>query len=996
MNTMDFETYSEADLPKVGALQYSLHPSTEVLSLAYDIGNGAQLWVPCLPPPQDLFDYLAQGGVIASWNCSFEHHIWNNVCHARMGWPYLDPRQQFDTMAQARAYCLPGSLDKAGAVLALDVQKDKEGKRLLKKFSLPRKPTKKDPRTRIHPDDDPVDAAALYRYNIRDIEAEEAIGSAIPPLLPEEEEFWRNTHVSNTRGVGCDIEAVRNAIAILEQAYEKYGQELSELTGGIAFTEVSKLLAWVQSQGVQMDNMDDGAITTALNWPIPPHVRRVLEIRQLIGSAGVKKLYMMEQRASPENRLCDLFIYHGARTGRDTGADVQPQNLVKAGPKVQWCGACEKPYGLHHTESCPHCGGSVALFSQGKADWSWEAVDHAVEAMATRSLDWVEWVFGDAILTISGCVRGMLVARDGFDLICSDYSAIEAVVLAALAGEEWRLETFRNKIDIYLASASQITGRSLEEYAQYAKDTGQKHPDRQKIGKVAELACVTEDTKVLTQRGYLGILEVTKTDLLWDGEQWVTHQGVIYKGKREVKKLDGVQITPDHLVNIKGFWKPVSELVSNPHLLLSALETASGSLPSLPHEKVKKYWFNARAVRNHIESMWTTSEKEEAHGVIPVLKSKPPHIEKCITHTNGLCKIMNTVGGLLTDSRRLFQDAIILKIGGIRLTGYEESPFSKNGGKTERSSCCTFKLWTGGTTLLLKWIEWILIKGTNRETYALLLAKSIQKINEAFTILKPKSETLKPVYDIVNAGANNRFTIKTNTGHLIIHNCGYGGWVSAWRNFDSTDTYTDTQVKEKLMGWRAASPAIVEFWGGQTRSKPWEAGEFQPYGLEGIVVQAIMLPGRRFTYRQISASVDSTRDILLIHLPSGRDLTYHRPRINPNPKNQTTLSISYEGWNSNAMMGPVGWIRINTYAGRLTENVVQAVSRDIMRDAVNRLERAGYPVVLRIHDEIVSEVPKGFGSIEEFERLMAELPDWAKDWPVRASGGWRGRRYRKD
>ena len=95
-------------------------------------------------------------------------------------------------------------------------------------------------------------------------------------------------------------------------------------------------------------------------------------------------------------------------------------------------------------------------------------------------------------------------------------------------------------------------------------------------------------------------------------------------------------------------------------------------------------------------------------------------------------------------------------------------------------------------------------------------------------------------------------------------------------------------------------------------------------------------------------------------------------------------------------MGRIGWIRINTYGGRLAENVIQATARDIMAHSVDLLEKAGYPIVLRVHDEVVAEVPKGWGSVEELEQIMQTMPAWAADWPVRAAGGWRGLRYRKD
>jgi DNA polymerase len=106
-------------------------------------------------------------------------------------------------------------------------------------------------------------------------------------------------------------------------------------------------------------------------------------------------------------------------------------------------------------------------------------------------------------------------------------------------------------------------------------------------------------------------------------------------------------------------------------------------------------------------------------------------------------------------------------------------------------------------------------------------------------------------------------------------------------------------------------------------------------------------------------------------------------------------SIVYMTHNSNPKYGPLGWVPMNTYGGRLTENIVQATAHDILRNAIINLRAAGYPTVLHVYDEIIAEVPKAFGSLEEFETIMARMPDWAADWPIRAAGGWRGERYRK-
>lgn len=697
----------------VGAAAYAAHPSTEVLSLFYDLkdGKGRRFWSPGLPLPTDLFAWVEAGGVVEAHHAAFEYWIWLHVCHRRYGWP--EPRVEWfrDSMAKAQAWALPGALGNLGKVLELETLKQEDGKRLLDKFSRPRNPTKKDPRTRIRPEDDPIDAAKLYGYNAGDIITEAEASSRIPDLPPEELTFWQNTLRMNVRGVAVDLEAIGNCAAVLGQTLDLYNRRLHQLTDGAVekASQTQRLREWLQSaHGVHMASLDADHIEKALELPdLPEAARQALDYRSRAGSASVKKLYAMD-RMQVAGRLHDLFVYHRARTGRDGGADVQPQNLPKAGPDLVTCPGCGRDHGAG-ADHCGYCGAWLA--GAERREWSWEAVPQALELMARRSVEDVERIYGDALLTISGCVRGLFVAGPGKDLICSDYSSIEAVVTAVLTGEQWRIDAFRRREDIYYHGASGVTGRSYEWYKEYEAQHG-KHPDRQKIGKPAEL-------------------------------------------------------------------------------------------------------------------------------------------------------------GL-----------------------------------------------------------------------------------------------------------------------------GFGGWVGAWRQFDKSDTFTDDEVKRNIIAWRNASPAVVEMWGGQVRGKPWAPDRYELYGLEGMAIAAVQNPGQCYSYRDITYGVKD--DVLYCRLPSGRYLAYHRPRLSRSTRWEGQLSLSFEGWNSNPKMGPIGWIRIDTYGGRLFENVVQAVARDIMRDAVDRLERAGYPVVLRVHDELAAEVLEGWGSVYEFEQIMATMPEWAADWPIRASGGWRGKRYRKD
>lgn len=469
--TIDFETYSEAGyvydyatrkwegllnaskkgLSAVGVAHYAKHPSTRILSLAYKLPNQeVRVWVP--GDEIRIFNLFIDVDYIEAWNVAFERWIWEEIAVKRHGFPPISPDKWRCAAAKSRAFALPGALADAGRVLQTAIQKDKDGARLLNKFSIPRNPTLKDPRIRILPSDDLEDAKKLYAYNKQDVEAELEISSILPALSPFELKFWQCDQEINHRGVQIDVVSVLSCIHIIEQAHAKYNAELPNLTNGAVSvsSEVTRIKKWMLSLGVETESLDEESITELLKNPLLlPQIKRVLEIRQLIGSAAVKKLYAMLNQCTLTGRLHDLFIYHSARTGRAAGAGVQPQNLPR-----------------------------------GQEGFD---VETALTVIHSGSLSAVETAYGNATMAVSNCLRGMFIAREGFDLIASDYSAIEAVVLAELAGEEWRREVFRTHGKIYEMSASTITNVSFEEICVFKETTG-KHHEVRKIGKVAELA----------------------------------------------------------------------------------------------------------------------------------------------------------------------------------------------------------------------------------------------------------------------------------------------------------------------------------------------------------------------------------------------------------------------------------------------------------------------------------------------------------------------------
>lgn len=527
-------------LPLVGAEPYVRHHTFRIVWMSYDLkdGLGKRRWRPGLPPPVDLLSYLAAGGIIEAHNKGFEQWIWELHCVPVLGWPAVHERQWRCSMAKARASALPGALGKLGEVLGIDTQKDKRGAALMKLLSMPRQPTLGDPRRVQLPIYDQAEEArrtteiivqtcmrepgmsnrklagvvaraaatareeaeeteAYGQYCDTDIEAESQASARLPDLEGLELEWWIAHERINRRGVHIDKTGVQNCISVVEQVFAKYDTELQQITGIDAASKVAQLQTWLHGRGTHLDSLDEEAVEEALKDKLlPPDVRRVLEIRAAAGSASVKKLYSILNRLSWDDRLRDLYIYFGARTGRSTGEGPQPTNLKKAGPDMARCGlwvknefqagsGCKRYFGRHRM-SCPFCQHPVWPATRVE-EWNPTIADEALAEMAKRSLEWIESVYGEALAVIGGCLRALFDAAPGHDLISTDYNSIEAVGLAMIAGEKWRIDVFNSHGKIYEASASTMFGVPLDEILGWKKLHDQHHPLRA-LGKVNELA----------------------------------------------------------------------------------------------------------------------------------------------------------------------------------------------------------------------------------------------------------------------------------------------------------------------------------------------------------------------------------------------------------------------------------------------------------------------------------------------------------------------------
>ena len=989
---IDFETYSEAGfvfrddlgyfksitrtrhgLPSVGAPAYAEHPSTEILSMAYDLDDGrdVQLWIPGQAEPVDLWDYVRSGRPVSAWNSAFEYYIWRHVAAARLGWPDLPWWQLRDPMARARAWSLPGKLAVCAEVLGEDVaQKDKDGKRLLDKFSKPRKPTKADPRLRLRPEDDPIDGHALYMYNRQDVVAETSVSARLPELSYHESTVWSLDQSINYRGVQIDRDALADCLAIVAQAENRYTDELISLTGGQVTTanQLQKMQAWLAGRGVSLGSLADESIGVALErTDLPGDARRLLEIRKTLSNSSVKKLHAISRRISGDGRLRDLFVYCGAdRTGRWSGSGAQPQNLP----------AMSLPHGT---------------------------VDDALWVISARSLDTVERVYGDPLDTVSACIRGLFIAAPGHELISSDYSAIEAVCLAALAGEQWRLDVFKGHGLIYETSAAMITGVSLAEQLEHRRTTGKHHPVR-RIGKVAELACFAGDTEVLTDSGWKRINTITRRDCLFDGVDFVHHGGVVDKGIRRVIELDGITVTPDHKFYLcKDHWMTSGDLNRSEKSLNRAKNTAASLLSKFSESQPEalKPSFVAAIAELQASQLSATYETEDLSNVISV----PNGLRlNRLLNTTDRSWTSQKLGGFVGEYLQLLADVLTQPIGSTNSMEVGGLQCTNLGSKTENCFSTTLPRYPEAATRNSCSTVSTMTSAIGRETFDSLPTKNsrttsakpfglstkrnecrqLNSMNGSLTNTKDpapyyaksrkgkqptKSSTISSsvkarTYDVVDCGRRSRFMVRCNSGVLLAHNSGYQGSVGAWRKFGATGS--DDEILAHVRTWRKTSPNIVKLW----------------YAVERCVRAAIRRPGLQTEFRGLRFVVDS--GCLVIRLPSGRCLHYHGVSLSIDDR------IVYWGYSA---IG--GWQQYDTYGGKLVENITQAVARDVIAYAMPEITRSGYPIVLHVHDEIVSEVPIGFGSIEHYETIMSTLPDWCNDWPIKASGGWRGHRYRK-
>ena len=440
---IDIETYSDVDLISCGVYKYSSSPYFEILLIAYsvddketvciDVANGEE-------PPKEFMEMLFDDTVTkTAFNANFERTCFSNYYQHS-----FRPEAWRCTVVQAAMLALPLSLEGVGAVLGLDKQKMTEGKELIKYFCSPCKATKSNGgRTRNLPKDAPEKWRQFKTYCIRDVDVEKQIRQRLAkfPIPKREQEIYCLDQRINDRGIMVDRNLVNHAVACDLLYKETATARAYELTGLENPNSVSQLKLWLKEKGLEVDSLAKDTVKD-LSMKAEGDVQEVLKLRLATSKTSVKKYEAIDRSVCAENRVHGLLQFYGAnRTGRWAGRLVQIHNLPQ--------------------NHLPDLELARALVSEGR----YEEVELFYESTPN---------------VLSELIRTAFVAKPGCRFIISDYSAIEARVLAWLAGEEWRLQVFETHGKIYEASASAMFHVPIEEITKTS-------PLRQK-GKISELA----------------------------------------------------------------------------------------------------------------------------------------------------------------------------------------------------------------------------------------------------------------------------------------------------------------------------------------------------------------------------------------------------------------------------------------------------------------------------------------------------------------------------
>ena len=945
---MDYETRSAIDIKKSGAFLYVEDESFDVLLLAYAFDDGpvqvvdftqGETW------PEEFLQALRDPSVTkVAHNAIFERTVIGKL----LG--YTPPEEWLDTMHLAAQCGLPLSLDAAGKALGLpeDQAKMREGKALIRYFCQPCKSTKANGgRTWNLPEHAPEKWATFKAYCQRDVEVERTIFHTLERWMPspEERRFWCLDARINERGVRIDRRMAQFAVAMDQRYKEELTAKAVALTGLENPKSVSQVKTWLADQeGKEFPSLNKKVVADVVASLTSDASREFMALRSELSKSSTAKYEAMLRAACADDHVRGTFQFYGAnRTGRMAGRLLQLQNLPQ-----------------NHMED----------------------LDEARQLVSGGHYTALKALYDGVSQPLSELIRTALIPEPGHQFLVADFSAIEARVIAWMAGERWRLDAFREGADIYCASASQAFHVPVVKH-------GINGHLRQK-GKIMELACIAEDELVLTDTGLVPIQDVTTDMKLWDGEEWVSHDGVVCKGEKEVITYGGLTATPDHLVWVEGCKNPFPfGYAASLHLELLHLEDSTAfTKRDCFYDSVRVYdilnagprhRFTVSNVLVHncgygggIGAMkafgadklgMTEAEMQET---VDLWRESSPRIcefwrsmeKAAVRSVARRAHTVSEIGGIGFDME---QGVLWMTLpSGRRIAywgaRYEES--SRNPGrkvlsymgqnqqtkKWERIETWGGKLvencWTAGT-LVLTHRGWVPIEDVSG---ADLVWDGVEWVPTNGSAAR---YSRRPLFELDGLCVTGEHKILTERG-----------WVNA-ADCDGLD-----RVQVQLPG--DSGPQYGHGFSWAPEAEHPQSAKIQVCrvrGAEGECFGTGRETGDKLHHTPVSSG---TR---LSCRSSGRCSGRKEPVydvLNCGPRHRYVVL---------GKSGPI-----------IAHNCVQATARDCLREAMFALDAAGFDIRATVHDEVIVTEPIGGRSVEEMAALMGGPIPWAPGLPLRADG----------
>ena len=941
--SLDLETYSDVDLTKCGVYRY-VEGDFHILMLAYAFDDEEVQIVDMAcgePIPQPILDALDDPGVKkAAWNAQFER-----TCLSQYLGRKLEPDSWFCTMAHAASLSLPLSLKNAAAVLKTGEQKDKAGEALIRYFSVPCKPTKANGgRTRNLPEHDPEGWAKFKEYCRQDVRTERDIRKKIErlPLIDAEWDFYHMDQRINDRGVMIDSELVEKAIEcdlLLSDAMTKRAYELTGLENP---NSVSQLKSWLNERGVEIGTLGKKDVAAMIRnlekGSLDSEALEMLKLRLQMAKSSVKKYQAAERCTCKDGRARGLFQFSGANRTQRWCLTGDHEVLTEKGwmRLDEWKGgriACWNArseaisFQAANSLRFPYQG-IMYTYSDVRIDQC-STPDHRMRVMKRRGSG--KWI--DMTVEEMSCCRPVIPMFGYRHTVGSpNPDCLRILVMTQADGTytEDRQLTFHFKKKRKVERCKSLLRKAgICYYAREYKDSAVVQiPARTLPLWLREFRDKTFGPWLLDENA----------DIFFD----------------ELRYWDGSQLT-DNSIQYVTVNKQNADLIQ----ALAHLNGRTATMLVKHLGRLKKNWSDA-----YVLNIWNTANNQHE------IRNKPEMTEYCgdvycaetstgyfLVRRNGKVWVTGNSGRML-QLQNLPQNHVetldeareLVKMGEIEMveTIYGNAPDILS------QLCRTMLVPKPGCEFIVadfSAIEARVLAWEAGEQWRLDAFKNGEDIYCA-------SASQMFGVPVVKHGVNGELRQRGKVAELA---CGYGGSVGALKSMGALDMgVKEDELQGLIDDWRSANPKIVQYW--------WD--------VERAALQAL---GDKEEHKVGRISFRKDRGVLWMKLPSGRGLAYMVPKKEPNKFGR--MSLTYMGVNAANK-----WDRLETYSGKLVENATQAIARDILAEAMWRMEKAGLPIVAHVHDEVILEVPAGSISVDEVCEIMSQNPEWAEGLPLDADG----------